>query len=136
LESRQFISSLCFLLSVNCERNCYMLGCVISCFKFFSCCFIEFRPLSSCWWDPVWQDTTIMLIDIPAEVTMCHPSVHIHYYHRHFEVNWSTISTTTTQGTEDVSILKLSFKVLLCSFLCNHIDVYDCSMRMKHKVLE
>jgi hypothetical protein len=26
-----------------------------------------------------------------AERTMCHPPVHIHYYHRHFEVNWSTM---------------------------------------------
>ncbi len=29
--------------------NCCRLGCVISCFRFFSCCLIEFRPLSSCW---------------------------------------------------------------------------------------
>ncbi len=26
--------------------NCCRLGCVISCFRFFSCCFIEFRPRS------------------------------------------------------------------------------------------
>jgi hypothetical protein len=43
------------------------------------------------WWDPVWQETTTMFIDIPAEITVCHPPVHIHYYHRHFEVNWSTM---------------------------------------------
>jgi len=29
--------------------NCCKLGCVISCFRFFSCCLIKFRPLSSCW---------------------------------------------------------------------------------------
>ncbi len=43
------------------------------------------------WWDPVWQETATMLIDILAERTMCHPPVHIHYYHRHFEVNWSAM---------------------------------------------
>jgi len=46
-------------------------------------------------WDPVWQETATMLIDIPTERTVCHPPVHIHYYHKHFEINWSTISATT-----------------------------------------
>ncbi len=58
------------------------------------------------WWNPVWQETATMLIDIPAKRTVCHPPVHIHYYHRHFEVNWSTISATTIQGTEDAICLE------------------------------
>jgi hypothetical protein len=53
-----------------------------------------------------------MFIDIPAEIKVCHPPVHIHYYHRHFQLVYhvelrqiiaylDTISTTTIQGTED-----------------------------------
>jgi hypothetical protein len=68
-----------------------------------------------------------MLIDIPAERTVCHPPVHIHYYHRHFEVNWSIyhvelrqiiaysdiISATTIQGTEDATCLEKTTNGLL-----------------------